>query len=104
LLAALCSLTAAVATASTTARYGNNTEFGVPADADAGDDFIVRRREFAASYNPSRGTPNWVSYNLEATHFGPDASASHIDPASGNAWMRTRGVTERAPRPLEAGP
>jgi DNA/RNA endonuclease G (NUC1) len=66
------SLPMAVATASTTARYADNTEFGVPADADASNDFIIRRREFAASYNSSRGTSNWVSYNLEATHIGTE--------------------------------
>jgi DNA/RNA endonuclease G (NUC1) len=58
------------ATRSTTARYGNNTEFGVPADADASDDFIVRRPEYTTSYNRNRGTPNWVSYDLDASQFG----------------------------------
>ncbi|HEX2166876.1 MAG TPA: DNA/RNA non-specific endonuclease, partial [Longimicrobiales bacterium] len=53
-----------------TAAYDGNTEFGEPVDADAGDDFIVRRDQYTASYSYLRGTPNWVSYNLEATHFG----------------------------------
>jgi DNA/RNA endonuclease G (NUC1)/PKD repeat protein len=64
------SLPMAVATASTTALYGNNTEFGDPKDNDASDDFIVRRPQFTTSYNKNRGTPNWVAYDLEATHFG----------------------------------
>lgn len=60
------------ATMSTTAHYGNNTEFGMPADADASDDFIVRRPEYTTSFNRHRGTPNWVSYDLDASQFGTD--------------------------------
>ena len=56
--------------ASTTAQYGHNTEFGEPKDADASDDHILRYREFTSSFNRNRGTPNWVSYNIDATHFG----------------------------------
>ncbi|MGH8542607.1 MAG: DNA/RNA non-specific endonuclease [Gammaproteobacteria bacterium] len=59
-----------VATPSGTAVYEGNAEFGEPSDGDAGDDFIVRRPQYVASYNVARGTPNWVSYNLEQTHFG----------------------------------
>ena len=61
-----------VATASSTAQYGNHAEFGEPADADASDDYIVRHPQYIASYNSNRGTPNWVTYNLEATHFGSE--------------------------------
>ncbi len=61
-----------VAVASTTAVYQGNAEFGEPADGDASDDFIVRRPQYTASYNRNRGTPNWVSYDLEATHYGPE--------------------------------
>jgi len=61
-----------VAVASTTAQYAGNAEFGEPADGNAVDDFIVRYAQYTASYNPARGTPNWVSYNLEATHFGAE--------------------------------
>jgi DNA/RNA endonuclease G (NUC1) len=66
------SLPTRVAVASTTAEYVGNAEFGEPADADPSDDFIVRHPQYTASYNPTRGTPNWVSYDLEATHFGPE--------------------------------
>ena len=62
------SLPMAVVTASTTAAYGNHAEFGEPADADASDDFILRRHEFTSSFNRARNIPNWVSYNLDATH------------------------------------
>ncbi|MBW8773016.1 MAG: DNA/RNA non-specific endonuclease, partial [Gemmatimonadetes bacterium] len=61
-----------IATASTTASYAGNAEFGEPTDADPSDDFIVRHAEYIASYNPNRGTPNWVAYDLEATHFGAE--------------------------------
>jgi DNA/RNA endonuclease G (NUC1) len=66
------SLPTRVAEASTTASYEGNAEFGEPADGNASDDFIVRRAQYTFSYNRNRGTPNWVSYNLEATHFGPE--------------------------------
>lgn len=52
--------------------YAGNAEFGEPADADASDDVIVRRDQYVASFNPARGIPNWVSYNLEATHLGAE--------------------------------
>ena len=64
------SLPTRVAVASTTALYAGNTEFGEPADGDPSDDFIVRHDQYTASYNPNRGTPNWVSYDLDPTHFG----------------------------------
>lgn len=72
-----------VAQASTTALYGNNAEFGEPADGDASDDYIVRYPQYTASYNQDRGTPNWVSYNLEATHFGDEdrCDCFTMDPA-----------------------
>lgn len=66
------SLPMRVAVASTTALYEGNAEFGEPTDASPSDDFIVRRAEYTASYNRNRGTPNWVSYDLEATHFGDE--------------------------------
>jgi len=54
------------------ADYAGNAEFGEPADADPSDDFIVRHAEYTTSYNRTRGTPNWVSYELEVSHFGPE--------------------------------
>jgi DNA/RNA endonuclease G (NUC1) len=61
-----------VAVASTTAQYGGNAEFGEPTDADPSDDYLVRYPQYTASYNPNRGTPNWVAYDLDATHFGAE--------------------------------
>jgi len=64
------SLSTQVATPGGTAQYGNNGEFGEPYDGDASDDLLLRRTEFTSSWSPVRGTPNWVSYNLDATHIG----------------------------------
>ena len=72
------------ATASTTALYGNHAEFGEPADADASDDYILRRTEFSSSFNRVRNIPNWVSYNLDPTHFGPeDRRQTHLERRAG---------------------
>jgi len=60
------------AAASGSASYANPLEFGTPADANAADDILVVRSEFVSSWNPTRGIPNWVAYNLEATHFGAE--------------------------------
>lgn len=65
------SLASIVATASGTALYAGNAEFGEPADADASDDYIVRYPQWISSFNKNKGIPNWVSYNLDPTHFGP---------------------------------
>ena len=51
------------------AQYLNNTEFGDPVDADASDDYIVRRPQFTSSYNRFKGTPNWVAYDLNGSQF-----------------------------------
>jgi DNA/RNA endonuclease G (NUC1) len=64
------SLPTAIATLGGTADYRGNSEFGVPRDADASDDFIITRDQYTISYNRNRNTPNWVSYEFDATHFG----------------------------------
>ncbi len=66
------SLPTRVGEASLTAQYAGNAEFGEPTDGDASDDFIVRRAQYTSSFSYLRGTPNWVSYDLEATHFGAE--------------------------------
>ena len=55
---------------SSTARTGHNTEFGVPSDADPSNDVIIARKQYTISYNPQKGGPNWVSWDLSATHLG----------------------------------
>jgi DNA/RNA endonuclease G (NUC1) len=51
--------------------YSNHLEFGRPLDATPADDILVTWPEFVSSYNPNRGQPNWIAYNLEQTHRGP---------------------------------
>ena len=63
------SLPTVVATAGT-ASYQNHTEFGVPTDSNPADDFIINRTEYTSSFSVERGIPNWVSYNLDESHFG----------------------------------
>ena len=47
--------------------YANNAEFGLPSAATNTDynNLLVARSTYTASYNASRGTPNWVSYELD---------------------------------------
>ena len=61
-----------VALASTTALYVGNAAFGEPTDNDPADDVVIRYPQFTASFNPTRGTPNWVAYELDPTHFGSE--------------------------------
>ena len=52
--------------------YAANDEFGDPTDASTSNpnDLLIRRNQYVLSYNESRGTPNWVSYELDARQFG----------------------------------
>jgi DNA/RNA endonuclease G (NUC1) len=63
-------MTVYLAAGSSGIRLGHNTEFGVPKDADASDDFLIRRAQYTVSYNPRHGGANWVSWNLDASHIG----------------------------------
>lgn len=51
-------------------RAGHNTELGTPTDADPSNDVIIAREQYTISYNPRRGGPNWVSWDLSSTHLG----------------------------------
>jgi endonuclease G len=55
---------------SASARAGHNTEFGTPTDADPSNDVIIARKQYTLSYDARRGGPNWVSWDLSATHLG----------------------------------
>jgi endonuclease G len=66
------SLATRVAVPGGTASYAGNTEFGDPSDGDASDEVIIRRDQYTSSFSPARGIPNWVSYDLEASHFGAE--------------------------------
>ncbi|MDQ6828947.1 MAG: DNA/RNA non-specific endonuclease, partial [Gemmatimonadota bacterium] len=57
--------------AATTAIYRNHLEFGTPTDATPADELIISKRQYVLSYNKNRGGPNWVSWDLNATQFGP---------------------------------
>jgi endonuclease G len=47
--------------------YLNHVELGKP----TGDNgFIIERKQYVLSYNRDRGGPNWVCWNLNATHYG----------------------------------
>ncbi|MBA3890188.1 MAG: DNA/RNA non-specific endonuclease [Gemmatimonadaceae bacterium] len=65
------SLPTHVATASASADYAGNAEFGEPTDATPADEFIIRRDQLITSFNPTTGIPNWVAYEIDASHFGP---------------------------------
>ena len=49
--------------------YAKNDEFGhaTPASIDDLDDFLIVRPQYTLSYNASRGTPNWVAYEMDGT-------------------------------------
>ena len=55
--------------------YRNHVEFGTPYDSSSSDDLIVSKRAYVSSHNCAAGVPNWVSWNLNKTHYG-DATRS----------------------------
>ena len=61
--------------------YRSHVEFGTPRDANAADDLILSKRTHTISYNCAKGRPNWVSWNLNKTHFGdaPRSSSFYSD-------------------------
>jgi len=54
--------------------YSSNDEFGDPTPASASNpnDFLITRPQYVVSYNQSRGTPNWVAYELDGRQFGTE--------------------------------
>ena len=64
------SATIAVTEEFTTAIYRNHLEFGIPSDGNAADEIYINRAQYSLSYSQVRGGPNWVSWNLNKTHFG----------------------------------
>ena len=54
--------------------YANNIEFGFPSAATPLNlnDLLIARPQYTLSYNASRGTPNWVSYELDSRQFGAE--------------------------------
>jgi DNA/RNA endonuclease G (NUC1) len=91
-------VTAAVLPTSPTARVGHNTELGTPTDANPNDEFLIARRQYTLSYNPAHGGPNWVSWNLDASHKGtaprcdcfsadPEVAAHNVPAYNTNDWI-----------------
>jgi DNA/RNA endonuclease G (NUC1)/PKD repeat protein len=56
-------------TAPTTAIYRNHLEFGTPTGVPAGE-IVLSKAQYVSGYNPARGGPDWVSWDLNASQFG----------------------------------
>ena len=56
--------------APTGAIYRNAVEFGQPSNGAGPNDIILAKKQYTESYNASRGGPNWVSWEINATQFG----------------------------------
>jgi len=54
--------------------YAKNDELGDPTPANGSnpDDLLISRLQYVVSYNESRGTPNWVSYELDSRQIGSE--------------------------------
>jgi endonuclease G len=50
--------------------YRSHVELGTPTDANSSDDLILSKRQYTVSYNCAKGRPNWVSWDLNKTHYG----------------------------------
>lgn len=50
--------------------YRNHVEFGIPTDGNSSDDLHLSKRTWYSSHNCAKGEPNWVSWDLNKTHFG----------------------------------
>jgi endonuclease G, mitochondrial len=61
--------------------YRSHVEFGTPSDGSPSNDLILAKRTYTASHNCAEGGPNWVSWNLNKTHFGdaPRSSSFYSD-------------------------
>lgn len=44
---------------------------GAPVGAASNDDYLMIKPQYALSYNRERNVANWVSWNLDASYFGP---------------------------------
>lgn len=56
-----------------TSIYAVNDEFGDPTPRSSDpNNFFISRPQYTLSYNESRGTPNWVSYELDSRQMGSE--------------------------------
>lgn len=62
------SITIEAPTFAPTSIYATNDEFGDPTPATTSNpnDLLIKRAQYTLSYNESRGTPNWVAYELDS--------------------------------------
>jgi len=60
--------------------YLDHVEFGTPADGAPGDEIVLAKVQYVTSYSPVRGGPNWVSWNLNTTHFAGAARCDCFSP------------------------
>ena len=58
------------------ALYRSHVAFGTPFDASTANDYVIHRRTHSLSHNCAQGGPNWVSWNLNKTHYGDAARSS----------------------------
>lgn len=65
------------------ALYRSHVEFGTPADGSSANDYVIHRRTHSMSHNCAQGGPNWVSWNLNKTHFGDAARSSSFSSDAG---------------------
>lgn len=70
--------------------YRNHIEFGAPYDGTSSDDYHLSKRTHYLSYNRYRGGPNWVSWNLNKTHYGdaPRSSSFSADQSLPSTFYR----------------
>jgi endonuclease G, mitochondrial len=61
--------------------YRNHLEFGAPTGGSATSDVRLSKNTHYISYNCTRGGPNWVSWNLNKTHYGdaPRSTSFYTD-------------------------
>jgi endonuclease G, mitochondrial len=61
--------------------FRSHVEFGTPGDGSATNDYVVHRTTHSFSHNCVEGGPNWVSWNLNKTHYGdaPRGSTFYAD-------------------------
>lgn len=51
-------------------QFLSHVEFGTPSDGNPANDILLTKSQYVTSYSPLRGGPNWVAWNLNASHFG----------------------------------
>lgn len=49
---------------------GIHLSLGIPRDADSTDDYIIKREQYALSYNKNKNVANWVAWELNKEWFG----------------------------------